>query len=484
MERFLKFIFVSAIGLSMIVACRKEDNISNDPDLKLGFSNDSVIFDTVFTSIGTSSRRLMIYNSSNKALKISSVDLNGGSQSVFRLNIDGSAGTSFSDLEIQANDSLFVFVRATIDPQNQNNPFVVEDELVFMTNGNEQKVKLVAWGQDAVYILADQYIAGFPAFKIVADSLESVHWTAEKPYVVYGFALIDSYGELIIDEGARIYFHDKSGLWAYSDGVLKVKGTESNPVFFQGDRLEEDYKDIPGQWDRIWLMDGRAGVNHEIEYAVIRNGFVGIQAESFVKQTANSLIIRNTIIENQTGIGIFSRWFTIDAANVLIDNCGSYGMALTMGGNYRFIHSTIANYWGFSTRNNSNLYVSNYALDSLDVPFPIPFSLEMGNSILYGSNEEEFETDFVGGADSLYVFDHCLIKTKRNLSQFPGFVDCQKNEDPKFEDYSTFDYHPDTLSPVIARGKTDFALEFPKDLDGLDRSTPDVGAYQFVPITR
>jgi hypothetical protein len=76
------------------------------------------------------------------------------------------------------------------------------------------------------------------------------------------------------------------------------------------------------------------------------------------------------------------------------------------------------------------------------------------------------------------------VKTKRNISQNPGFLDCLKNEDPKFEDYSIFDYHPDTLSPVIGIGKMDFAAEFPNDLDGVDRSTPDLGAYQFVPITR
>jgi hypothetical protein len=473
------------VMMLLFEACRKQDLINNDSNLKLTFSTDSVVFDTVFTSIGTSTRRLMIYNPSDKRLNISSIVVGETSQSVFRLNVDGVAGVSFGNIEIPAKDSLFVFVRATIDPLNMNNPFVVEDDLVFLINGNIQRVKLIAWGQDANYIIADQFIKGYPKFKIVADSLQTVHWTAGKPYVIYGFALIDSYGELIIEEGTQIHFHDKSGLWAFSDGVLKVRGTKENPVIFQGDRLEQEYRDVPGQWDRIWLMDGRQGFNHEIDYAIIRNGFIGIQAESFIRATANNLKISNTIIENHTGIGIYSRLFAIDANNLVVANCGSYGMALTTGGDYRFIHSTIANYWSLSTRNNANVYVSNYVLDSLSVPIPYPFNLVMGNTIIYGSNDEEIETDFVGSADSTYLFDNCLVKTGRKLSLFPGFVNCMKNQDPLFKDYNTFDFHPDTLSPVIGKGKIDFAESFPVDLDGISRTPfPDIGAYQFVPRTK
>ncbi|NOU48772.1 MAG: hypothetical protein HOO86_17160 [Bacteroidales bacterium] len=475
-------LLIIPIALLLFDACRKQDLISNDSALKLTFSTDSVVFDTVFTSIGTSTRRLMIYNTSNKRLNISSIQVGENGGSVFRLNVDGTPGLAFENIEIAANDSLFVFVRATIDPLNVDNPFVVEDDLVFLINGNIQKVKLIAWGQDANYIIADQIVKKFPKFKIVADSLQTVHWTAGKPYVVYGYALIDSYGELIIDEGARVYFHDKSGLWAFSDGVLKVRGTLENPVIFQGDRLEQEYRDIPGQWDRIWLMDGRQGFDHEIDYAIIRNGFIGIQAESFLKATANNLILRNTIIENQTGMGIFTRLFAIDASNLVVANCGNYSMALSIGGDYRFMHTTVANNWSLSTRNNPSILLNNYTFDSLDVAIPVPFNLVMGNSIIYGSNSEEIETDFVGGADSTYLFDHCLVKTERKLSSFPGFADCFKNQDPLFKDYEAFDYHPDTLSPVIGKGKIDYSNIVPNDLDGVSRlPLPDLGAYQFVP---
>ena len=479
---FNLLIFFVIFTVFLSFSCRKQDVINADPSLKLGFSTDSVVFDTVFTSLGSSSRKLMIYNTNKDKLIISKISLFGKNESVFRMNVNGQAGVSFADIEIPGKDSLFVFVKVTIDPQNTDNPFVVEDDLVFNTNGNEQKVKLVAWGQDAIYILADTHINGYPDFKIVADSLETVHWTAGKPYVVYGYALIDSYGELIIEEGTRVHFHDKSGLWAFSDGVLKVRGTKENPVVFQGDRLEPDYRDVPGQWDRIWLMDGRQGFDHEIEYAIIRNGFIGIQAESFLKPTANSLKISNTIIENHTGIGIFSRLFAIDASNVVIANCGNYGMALTTGGDYRFIHTTLVNNWPYSTRTTPAVLLNNFAMDSLNTPIPVPFNLVMGNSILYGTNEEEIETDFVAGADSTYLFENCIVKTKRNLAKFPWFVNCIKNQDPLMKDYEHFDFHLDTLSPAIAKGKAEYSNNFPTDLDGVSRiPISDLGAYQFVP---
>lgn len=424
----------------------------------------------------------MVYNKSNKRIKIASVQIQSGNLSVYRMNVDGIPGNHVKDVEIAAKDSLFILVRATIDPQNQNNPFVVEDDLIFHTNGNEQRVKLVAWGQDAIYIIADRQVGKFPKFKIVADSNQTVFWRSQKPYVVYGYALINSYGTLIIEEGTKVHFHNKSGLWAYVDGVLKVRGTKAKPVVFQSDRLDIEYRNIPGQWDRIWLMEGRQGFNHEIDYAIIRNGFIGIQAESFLRPTSNKLNITNTIIENHTGFGIFSRLYAIQASNLVVANCGSYAVALTAGGTYNFKHTTLANNWTYSVRNTPSLFYNNFMLDSLNRPIPIALNLQFGNSIIYGSSKDEIGSELIAGADSIYIFDRCLVKTDRNLAIRPGFIDCLKNIDPKFKDYQNFNYNPDTLSPVIGKGKLNIAAQVPYDLAGVLRTqSPDLGAYQFVP---
>ncbi len=478
LKRALLLVIVAALVFS---SCRK-DIISNDPGIKLEFSNDSIIFDTVFTTIGSATHTLMVYNPSASKIKISQVFIEQGQSSPFRLNLDGEPLYNLKDIELAGGDSLFLFARVTIDPDNSTNPFVVEDNIHFVTNGNEQKVKLIAWGQNARYIVADTHTPGFPDYKIVADSLETVHWTPELPYVVYGYAVIDSYGQLIIDPGTRIYFHQNSGLWAYSDGTLKVMGTLENPVSFSGDRLEQEYADLPGQWDRIWLMDGRPGFDHEFHNAVIRNGFIGIQAESFLKATQNNLILDNVKIENMDGMGLFTRLFAVAGSNMLIDNCGGYCMALTGGGAYDFRHITLAGYWPYSVRNTPALYINNYLIDTSNNPVPLAMDFNLGNSIVYGYNQNEFEADMVEGADSLYLLQYCILKTVQNTEIQDNFRHIIKNEDPLFRNPDSADYHLDTLSPAIGEGDLNIAAPIPFDLDGVNRlPKPDLGAYQFVP---
>ncbi len=310
----------------IIFSCQK-DPFETDPNFMLKFSQDTVFFDTVFTSLGSTTQSFTVHNTSRDPVKISRIRLAGGNASFYRLNIDGIPALEVSDMEIAAEDSMYIFLRVTIDPTNANNPFVVNDSVIFELNGNQQDVNLVAWGQNANYILADTYIPGFPEFKIVAHEQEQVTWTAEKPYVIYGYAVVDSTGSLLIERGTQVHFHNNSGLWVYKGGNIKVKGTVDAPVVFQGDRLEEFYQDQPGQWDRIWINEG--SVNNEIEYAEIRNGFIGLQLETLQEQMGNQLILSNTKIENMTGFGILTRFYNLTAYNNVVTNCGQYLAAPT-----------------------------------------------------------------------------------------------------------------------------------------------------------
>ena len=325
---------------------------------------------------------------------------------------------------------------------------------------------------------------GFPKFKIIADSLQEVRWTSEKPYVIYGYALINSYGTLVIEEGTKVHFHNGGGLWAFSEGQLRVEGSASNPVIFQGDRLESYYKDEPGQWDRIWLMEAREGHGHSINHAIIRNGFIGIQAQTFIKTNKAPLLIHNTIIENHTGMGIYANLYNMKATNTVVANCGNYAMALTGGGEYIFEQNTIANYWKNSTRTTPSLFFNNVYQDPYGDQYATNFFFEMNNSIMYGNQSNEFETDFHIMGDTTYTFNNSLIKTTyKNKGSFSNFNECVFNKDPKFKDSETFNYHLDTLSPAIGIGNPLYStgiLQY--DLDGVARgNTPDAGAYQFVP---
>ena len=486
----MKRIFLLIIAALLVLsACRKENTVSTNPNHKLEFSVDTVIFDTVFTSLGSSTHQLKVYNNYQEDLVISEVRLMGGEPSRFKVNFDGEAGTEFHDKVIPANDSLFTFLNVTIDPTDESLPFVVEDSLMFVTNGNTQMIKLVAWGQNAHYIVADTQITGFPKFKIVADSLETTHWYGDLPYVIYGYALINSYGTLHIHEGARVYVHGDGGIWSWIDGQLIIEGTAENPVVIQGDRLEPFFRNQPGQWDRIWLMEARQGADHIINHAIIRNAFMGIHAESTILYgfqgshvTQSALRINNTIIENHTGMGIYSALYAIEGNNLVIDNCGQYAIAAVYGGDFLLRHCTIGNYWWASPRTTASVLFSNY-VDQDGERYEFPFHWEMYNSIVYGVQEEEFGAALSSATevDTTYLFDHCLMKTAKYNNSDPGFNSCIFNQNPLFTNYRNFDLHlSDVLSPAIGAGSPVVATEIPFDLEGNDRrGTPDLGAYQF-----
>ena len=468
-------------------SCKKNSTINPDSNLKLEFSADTVLFDTVFTSLGSATHELRIYNTHSDDLKISSIRLIGGDNSPFRFNLDGESATEIYEKIIPANDSLFSFLRVTINPNDLNTPFIVEDELEFITNGNTQTIKLLAWGQNANYIVADKVvnIGGTPyPYHIVADSLQTTVWTSERPYVIYGYALINSYGTLKIEKGTQVYCHQGSGILSWSDGQLIIDGTSEEPVIVQGDRLESYYNHTPWQWEQILMMDGRAGADHRISHAIIRNGTIGLNCQSVLKATECALRIDNTIVENQSGYGLFSILYAVEAKNFVIANCG-FANFWAFGGDYRFVHGTIANYWNANehNKNENAVLVTNYALDGNNEPFYYPFNMEMDNCIIYGKQKDEFKGVFSPDADSSYVFDHCLLRSEKYNSNMEGFRHCLFNLDPMFVDPILPDCHIDSISsPVIGIGNPLFGNEMPYDLDGVSRvGTPDLGAYQFIP---
>ena len=468
------------IVLSLIFSsCQKENIFDTDPSLKLNFSSDSISFDTIFTTVGSITRQLKVYNPSNKSIKISSINLTNGNDSFFKINIDGTATTGLNNIELAAKDSLYIFVKVTIDPNDENSPFVIDDQIIFHLNGNTQDVDLVAWGQNANYIIADTYVQGLPPYKIVAHEFSDTTWTSDKPFLVYGYAVVDSNAILRINAGTKIYFHNNSGLWVYKGGCLKVIGTKDNPVVFQGDRTESYYADVPGQWDRIWLNEG--SIDNEINHAIIRNAFIGLQTEILQQDMGNKLILKNTLIENISGAGLLSRYYTIDAENVVIANCQQYNLALTMGGNYSFKHATLVNYWSYSVRKTPTVYFNNYFKDGNNVVYPFDLSkADFVNCIIYGNADDEILADSSKyGGNFNYFFDHCLIKSTLNVSDASRWQFIQRNQDPLFSDVYENDYHITTGSPAIGKGKGGVV---PVDIEGVTRdlNTPNLGAFEEV----
>ena len=474
-----RIIFAALVAILVFATACKKDTVYEEIPVNLVFSEDTILFDTIFTTIGSSTQHIIVSNPEDRAIKISNIRLAGGANSYYRINVDGLSGTSFDNVEIAAKDSIYIFVEVTIDPQGNSNPMLVTDSIIFDTKGNIQDVDLIAYGRDAYFIVADKSIGNLH-YKIVAREGVDTTWTKDKPIVIYGYAVVDSTASLTIEAGTEIYFHSKSGLWIYKGGQLKVNGTLQEPVSFQGDRPEEHYKDLPGQWDRIWINE--SDKENTINYAIIRNGFIGLQTEILQDvMGANKLNLKNTIIENMSGAGILSRYYSIDAENVLIDNCQQYCAALTMGGNYEFRFSTFANYWSYGARKTPSLYFNNYYQDP-DTKQIYPFDLTKANfinCIIYGNQEEEIVVDNnSSGGQFNFLFDHALLKTKNNTSDVNNWKSVILNQDPLFEEPANNDLHLKTNSAAASKGKAGISPSLDLDGNQRDASTPDLGVYE------
>lgn len=466
--------------LLVMVACRKDNVLITDPSVQLSFSNDTITFDTVFTTMGSVTKQLLIYNKEDQAVLISKIALAGGSDSPYQINVDGRTGTAFYDFELSGGDSLYVFVRITIDPTNQNTPLIVKDSILFELNGNQQDVDLYAWGQDAHFIMPNLTIDGLPPLNIIAEEGETVRWTSDKPYVIVGYAVVDSMANLIIDPGTQIHFYNNSGLWIYKGASIQVNGTLENPVIFQGTRMDEGYKDLPAQWDRIWINE--SAVNSSFNYAIIQNGTIGIQAETLDESMGNTLLLNNTQILNMSGWGIFTRFYQIEANNLLVANAGSSLLNLTTGGRYSFKNSTFGNYWNYGVRKDPLLHLSNYyIIPSVEGDIVYTGLLEeayFGDCIFYGSMDDEILIDPYPDTENefSYLFDYCLLKSslESELNTQNSFF----NDDPLFIEPFELNFYLDTLSPAINRG---IPMGNALDLDGVSRDeNPDLGAFEYV----
>ena len=188
--------------------------------------------------------------------------------------------------------------------------------------------------------------------RFLTDS--ELHFTNVKPYVIYGYAAVPENKIATIDAGAKLYFHNNSGLIVDKKASLKVNGTLTNQVVFEGDRLEHRFNNTPGQWGTIWMRAG--STNNEINYATIKNNIVGILVDSIGNSTTTpTLHIRNTQIHNNSNYGILGRQTNIKGENLVIGNTGQSSLACTIGGTYNFTHATFANFW------NCLLYTSDAA---------------------------------------------------------------------------------------------------------------------------
>ena len=142
-NRFL--IFLVLLPWVAFYCTPENEEFTTDPGARLRFSADTVLFDTVFTTIGSTTRRFRVFNDSKNAVNIGRIGLGRGPNSPYQIVVNGKEGFEFADERLLGEDSMVILVEVNIDPGGQDLPFIVKDSVVFETNGNFQDVKLVGF---------------------------------------------------------------------------------------------------------------------------------------------------------------------------------------------------------------------------------------------------------------------------------------------------------------------------------------------------
>ena len=517
MKRYFYF-SVFFCFLMLWSSCRKDFDFT-PTEGSLRFSKDTVYLDTVFSNIGSSTYTLKVYNTTDNNISIPKIKLQKGQNSNYRLNVDGMTGDTpltgkeFTNVELLAKDSMYIFIETTIDIQSlatNSTQFLYTDAIEF-GQSNLQKVELVTLVKDAVFIYPQQLtnpdgstVIETLNFDVDGDGIEDetniqgrfledneLIFTNEKPYVIYGYAAVDSGKTLTIEAGARVHFHANSGLLVTSNASIHANGLLSsdtelmeNEIIFEGDRLEPSFAEVPGQWQTIWLFEG--STNNTFNHTTIKNGTVGLLVDGN-QDDASKLEVSNTQIYNSSNFGILGRATNITAENVVINKSGQSSFAATFGGHYDIVHATIANYWTNSFRQFPSLLLNNFTVD-LDQNI-IPNDLSSAtftNCIIYGNDNPEVLLDPVSEADFNFKFNNCLIYFNDPNNNFTSpyynfddsnlYENMRFNFDPEFLNTQQNKLQIPLNSPAASQGTS--AGNLTTDITGALRSSPsDLGAY-------
>jgi len=460
-------LFIPFVVALALFSCRKDSFITSK-DAIVHLSADTLFFDTVFVSTGSITEAVKVINGNDQKLRLSDVKLMGGSQSFFSININGAPGPQRQNVELEAGDSIYIFVAVSIQPNAANLPFIIQDSIQVAFNGVSQYIQLQAWGKNA-HFLRNQVIES------------NVTWDNTLPYVILGGLQVDTTAILTIPAGCRIYLHADAPFLV--DGTLKVQGEkgDSNHVIFRGDRLDDPYRDFPGGWPGIYFR--QTSKASSMEYAEIKNAYQAVVASGSPLSSPPQLTLDQCIIDNSYDAGIMGIQTSIQVNNCLISNCGK-NIVLNYGGNYRFLHCTAV---GFSndyvTHSQPVLSVSNNIVQDNGTSLNADLSADFINCIFWGASgmvDNEVQLTRQGSTAYHVGFTNCdwKVKTAPADATVSNMI---ANTDPLFDSLNNsrrcYDFHLRPASPLIDKG---ISSSLSLDLDGNPRPVglPDLGCYE------
>lgn len=468
MRKLRYILYAVLVGLSAIETSCIEDGFTTSSNDLLAFSCDTLAFDTVFTELGTPTKKFTVYNRHKKMISISSVRLEGTSGGKFYLNVDGRTGEEFHDVEIRGEDSIFVFVEAYIDPTDKNTPIEIQDNVQFVTNGVTQKVLITAWGQDVIRKYGEV---------ITADT----RFYADKPYVIFDSLVVEEGAKLTVEPGATICFHDK----AFVDvrGTLDAVGTQEAPITLRGDRTDNvvgdiDFDIMSGQWGGVYIAP--ESFDNEMQYVLMRGSSWGVAVDSCGVLDRMKLHLFNSVLHNSSSSVLTSLHSWIEAEGTEFSDAAGSVVAL-VGGKTRFVNCTLANYYLFSAISGPILYL-DYVLPENEVKGVPLMDATFDNCVLYGNTSDLNIGDLAG---SQVYLRNCLLKSAGEDDE--NFISCKWDAKAEFftvrEEY-IFDYRVKNGSDAIGGGDKNLSPQKAAldryGVNRFERDSLDIGAYVWV----
>lgn len=493
--------------LFQFISCDQYDSFTVDRSATLTFSRDTLLFDTVLTTIPSSTLTMAVYNRGDKGLRISEVWLEKGAYSPFRINIDGqdmsrSETNRVTDFEVRRRDSIIVRAEVTLPEFQSDDPYEVKDALVFrLESGMEQRVPLIVVGRDAFYLRART---------LLKDTL----FSARRPILIYDSLVVAPSATLTLSPGTQIYFHDGAGLTVH--GRLLVKGTMEAPVVLRGDRTDHmfdylPYDNLPNRWGGVVLTAESKG--NEVNYLDLHGGGYGIRCDSSSLDECK-LLMTNSIIHNLGGHGLELHHSKIEVANTQVSNTLGNCVYL-LGGDATFVHCTLAQFYPLSAQRGKALTVTfwnngsytplvradfiNCVITGYDDDVILFDALEPDSVLPQVENPQTnffFSNSFLATVVpdlEVYTsrFSEITFDLKSSTDLWGDTSSSSENEKPRHDkNFTLFDTHnflydftPVEESPIRNIANPAYSSAWPMDRLGRSRladGAPDAGCYEFV----
>lgn len=386
-------IFLSGLFALFGVTGCISDGVTTSASAQPEFSADTVNLGKVWAGETTPTAMVRIYNRNSEGIILSRVGVASVTDGEVRLNLDGTPGKSFENVEIRANDSIYLLAEA------------------LPTDGFEAKIEVSANGKTHyIPVTADPITPEELNDLTISSPLTLV---GDKAYRIGGNLTVSAGATLTIEAGASLYFRDGAGITV--EGTLLASGTPEKPVTMRGDRLgmvvpSVSFDVMAGQWKGVSFTPAEGAEPSSLEGVAIVNTQAGL-----ILGEGAELTLTNCRISNSQDCAVSATGANLKAVGCEISNAAASLVSLS-GGKAELDRCTLANYYLFTFPSGAAVTLADNA------------AVSVVESIIFG-NGPELSASKPLPADVKFV--KCLFGAKG--SDDANFINCIWESDPQFK---------------------------------------------------